>query len=125
MDAAKQIKELRESTGMSRKDFSEHTGIPVRTLGDWEAASRTHPEYIAFEFASWVSPEFKRYIIKDYKRLKTEENSRYPILMQVKQIYLIQYYLVRQQKSGVTAIQMKKETSEMADIFHSVIIVGI
>lgn len=110
---------------MSRKDFSEHTGIPVRTLEDWEAARRTPPEYIVFEFASWVSPEFKLYIIKDYKRLKTEENSRYPILMQVKQIYLIQYYLVRQQKSGVTAIQMKKETSEMADIFRNVIIVGI
>jgi len=31
---------------------------------------------IAFEFASWISPEFKLYIIKDYKRLKTEENSR-------------------------------------------------
>ena len=31
---------------------------------------------IAFEFASWVSPEFKLYIIKDYKRLKTEENSK-------------------------------------------------
>ncbi len=40
------IKELRESTGMSRKDFSEHTGIPVRTLEDWEAARRTPPEYI-------------------------------------------------------------------------------
>ena len=46
MDTAKQIKELRESTGMSRKDFSEHTGIPVRTLEDWEAARRTPPEYI-------------------------------------------------------------------------------
>ena len=31
---------------------------------------------IAFEFASWISPEFKLYIIKDYKRLKTEENSK-------------------------------------------------
>ena len=31
---------------------------------------------IAFEFASWVSPEFKLYIVKDYQRLKTEENSR-------------------------------------------------
>ncbi len=31
---------------------------------------------IAFEFASWISPEFKLYIIKDYKRLKEEENSR-------------------------------------------------
>ena len=31
---------------------------------------------IAFEFASWISPEFKLYIIKDYQRLKTDENSR-------------------------------------------------
>lgn len=31
---------------------------------------------IAFEFASWISPEFKLYIIKDYQRLKFDENSR-------------------------------------------------
>lgn len=46
MDTAKTIKELRESIRMSRKEFSEHTGIPVRTLEDWEAARRTPPEYI-------------------------------------------------------------------------------
>ena len=31
---------------------------------------------IAFEFASWISAEFKLYIIKDYKRLKADENSK-------------------------------------------------
>ncbi|HGD2684392.1 TPA: KilA-N domain-containing protein [Streptococcus agalactiae] len=31
---------------------------------------------IAMEFASWISPEFKLYIIQDYKRLKSDENSR-------------------------------------------------
>ena len=31
---------------------------------------------IAFEFASWVSPEFKLYIIKDYQRLREEEKYR-------------------------------------------------
>ena len=31
---------------------------------------------IAFEFASWVSPEFKLYIIKDYQRLKKDEAER-------------------------------------------------
>ncbi len=31
---------------------------------------------IAFEFASWISAEFKLYIITDYQRLKTDENSR-------------------------------------------------
>ena len=46
MDTAKTIKELRESTGMSRKEFSEHTSIPVRILEDWEAGRRTPPEYI-------------------------------------------------------------------------------
>ena len=30
---------------------------------------------IAMEFASWISPEFKLYIIQDYKRLKSDENS--------------------------------------------------
>ena len=31
---------------------------------------------IAFEFASWISPEFKLYIIEDYQRLKEGENAR-------------------------------------------------
>lgn len=31
---------------------------------------------IAFEFASWISPEFKLYIIKDYQRLKIDESKR-------------------------------------------------
>lgn len=34
---------------------------------------------IAFEFASWVSPEFKLYIIKDYQRLREEEQYRLSI----------------------------------------------
>lgn len=46
MDSAKKIRELRESIGLSRKEFSVHTGIPVRTLEDWEAGRRTPPEYI-------------------------------------------------------------------------------
>lgn len=31
---------------------------------------------IALEFASWVSPEFKLYIIKEFQRLKTEESEK-------------------------------------------------
>ena len=34
---------------------------------------------IAFEFASWISAEFKLYIIMDYKRLKADENSRFSL----------------------------------------------
>ena len=37
----------------------------------------TYAHYdIAIRFASWLSPEFKLYIIQDYKRLKSDENSR-------------------------------------------------
>ncbi|GFI40083.1 KilA-N domain-containing protein [Thomasclavelia cocleata] len=34
---------------------------------------------IAFEFASWISAEFKLYIIKDYNRLKLTENSKFSL----------------------------------------------
>lgn len=37
----------------------------------------TYAHYdIAMEFASWISAEFKLYIIQDYKRFKSDENSR-------------------------------------------------
>lgn len=31
---------------------------------------------LAFKFASWISAEFELYIIKDYQRLKSDENSK-------------------------------------------------
>ena len=34
-----------------------------------------HPD-IAMEFASWISVELKLYLIQDYKRLKSDENSK-------------------------------------------------
>ena len=46
MDTAAKIKELRESIGMNRREFSEYTRIPIRTLEDWEAGRRTPPEYV-------------------------------------------------------------------------------
>ncbi len=39
---------------------------------------------IAFEFASWISPEFKLYIIKDYQRLKKDEAERLALGWDVK-----------------------------------------
>ena len=49
------------------------TGIV--TKGGRYAATYAHKD-IAFEFASWISPEFKLYIIEDYQRLKDGENAR-------------------------------------------------
>lgn len=44
MEAAEIIKGLRDKTGMTRKAFSDHLGIPVRTVEDWEKGKRTPPE---------------------------------------------------------------------------------
>lgn len=39
---------------------------------------------IAFEFGTWLSPEFKLYLIKEYQRLKEDENSRLSLDWNVK-----------------------------------------
>ena len=49
--------------------------IGIVTKGGRYAATYAHKD-IAFEFASWISPEFKLYIIEDYQRLKEGENAR-------------------------------------------------
>jgi len=41
---------------------------------------------IAFKFAAWISAEFELYIIKDYQRLKADENSRISLDWNVKRI---------------------------------------
>lgn len=46
MELNEKIRKLRVETGMDRKTFSEHFGIPIRTIEDWEAERRTPPEYI-------------------------------------------------------------------------------
>ena len=38
---------------------------------------------IAFEFASWISSEFKLYLITEFKRLKRDENDGITILIKL------------------------------------------
>ena len=46
MDFNDKIRELRESTGMSRKEFCEYFSIPYRTMTDWEKDQRHAPDYV-------------------------------------------------------------------------------
>ena len=46
MDCKSKIKELREMTGMNRKEFCDHFSIPYRTVTDWEQGDRHAPEYV-------------------------------------------------------------------------------
>ena len=46
MDCKTKIKELRESTGMNRKEFCKYFRIPYRTVTEWELDNRHAPEYV-------------------------------------------------------------------------------
>ena len=47
----------------------------VSRAGRYGGGTYAHSD-IAMSFALWISPEFQLYIMKDYRRLKSDENSR-------------------------------------------------
>ncbi len=58
---------------ISVKELTEKTGvISLRAKTGRYGGTYAHKD-IAFEFAMWISPEFKFYLIKDYQRLKEDE----------------------------------------------------
>ena len=62
---------------MTPSKWIEQTGaIGITTkAGRYNGGTYAHSD-IAMEFASWISAEFKLYLMKDYRRLKYDENSR-------------------------------------------------
>ncbi|HOV92673.1 MAG TPA: KilA-N domain-containing protein [Candidatus Kapabacteria bacterium] len=62
---------------LTPQKWVEHTnaiGI-ITKAGRYGGGTFAHKD-IAFEFASWISAEFKLYLIKEFQRLKEDENSR-------------------------------------------------
>jgi len=62
---------------LSAKQWIEKTkaiGI-ISKAGRYQGGTFAHKD-IAFEFASWISPEIKFYLIKEFQRLKQDENER-------------------------------------------------
>lgn len=57
----------------------------VSKSGRYNGGTFAHKD-IAFEFASWVSPEFKLYVIQDYQRLKADESHRLALDWNVKRL---------------------------------------
>jgi hypothetical protein len=72
---------IRMQTGLNSfvltpKQWIEKTGaIGIRSSAGRYGGTYAHKD-IAFEFASWVSVEFKLYLIKEFQRLKDDENDR-------------------------------------------------
>ncbi len=61
---------------MSPKKWIEATGaVGIVSKAGRYGGTYAHSD-IAMSFATWISPEFQLYIMKDYRRLKADENSR-------------------------------------------------
>ena len=69
---------IKNQSGLNRfkisvKEFVARTNaISVQAKAGRYGGTYAHKD-IAFEFAMWISPEFKIYIVKEFQRLKTEE----------------------------------------------------
>lgn len=61
-----------------KKWIERMSAIGITSQAGRYGGTYAHPD-IAFEFASWISPEFKLYLIKDYQRLKIDEAKRLEI----------------------------------------------
>ncbi len=57
MEFKDSMRELRESTGMNRKEFCEYFQIPYRTVTDWELGNRHAPEYVIRLLAYYIRME--------------------------------------------------------------------
>lgn len=61
---------------LSVKEWVEKTNaIGLKATAGRYGGTYAHPD-IAFEFGMWISPQFKVYLIKEFQRLKSEENDR-------------------------------------------------
>lgn len=72
---------IKSQAGLNRfkisvKEFVERTNaISLQAKAGRYGGTYAHKD-IAFEFAMWISPEFKIYIVKEFQRLKEEEQKQ-------------------------------------------------
>jgi len=76
-----QFEAVRNEAGLNRFVMTPTRWIETtNAIGIVSKAGRYGGTYahsdIAMSFATWISPEFQLYIMKDYRRLKEDENSR-------------------------------------------------
>jgi hypothetical protein len=61
---------------ISVKEWVDKTNaIGLRATAGRYGGTYAHPD-IAFEFGMWISPEFKIYLVREFSRLKDDENRR-------------------------------------------------
>ena len=104
-----------------KKEFNAIGIIP--SSGKYSDGTYAHPD-IAFEFASWLSPEFKLYLITEFERLKADEAYRNQIQWQANRILTKANYLVHTDAiknyivPELTELQKKLIYAEEADLLN-------
>lgn len=74
------------SFSLTPKKWIESTkAIGIKSKSGRYGGTYAHKD-IAFEFATWISPAFKLWLIKEFQRLKELENSEYNLEWNVKRI---------------------------------------
>jgi hypothetical protein len=72
---------IKKQTGLnsykiSVKEWVQKTNaIGLKATAGRYGGTFAHPD-IAFEFGMWISPEFKIYLVREFRRLKEDENDR-------------------------------------------------
>lgn len=91
--------------------------------GKYSVGTFAHPD-IAFEFASWLSPEFKLYLIKEFERLKKNEYYQYKINWNANRIlskvnYAVHTYAIKNYIVPVLTEEQKRFVyAEEADVLN-------
>ena len=104
-----------------KKNFNAIGIIP--SSGKYSNGTYAHPD-IAFEFASWLSPAFKLYLIKEFERLKKNETYQEKIEWHANRILAKANYIVHTDavKSYIvpilTELQKKFVYAEEADVLN-------
>ncbi len=79
---------------------------------------------IAFEFASWLSPEFKLYLIQEFERLKKNESYQYKIEWQANRVLSKVNYLIHTDAIKINIVPVLTEEqkryayAEEADVLN-------
>ena len=98
---------------LSAKEWIEKTGA----IGMYVQAGRYGGTYahkdIAFEFGSAISPVFKLYLLKEYQRLKDEENDRLKLEWSAKRFLSKSNYLIHTDAVKKYVLPQKSYTKDM------------
>ena len=113
---------------ISVKDFVQRTNaISLQSKAGRYGGTYAHKD-IAFEFAMWISADFKFFLIKDYQRLKEEEANKNGVEWDVKRViskanYTIHTNAIQQYIIPNIGITQKKEWiyADEADMLNIII----